>query len=193
MFPSIGQDILYRLPDKFTGVERWRPAKVTEVLNVANSSPLSSPFYMANLVVTLDGPSDSDIDCDDGADPRFPVHTIWRGSVAEGTDIGCWRHRPDLLLPEASVDRVPQNGDRLEVCLRLLDGTVVSRPGFASFAGDMAPCASILLEMDDRPDLSSVNATEKDLVPGRTLYGYSLNPADPDQPNTPGTWRWPQS
>lgn len=89
-------------------------------------------------------------------------------------------------------DRVPKDGDLLEACVRMVDGSVAWRRGVAHFAGDSAPCVIIALELNDNVVPASVYAEPEHMVPGRCLYGWSLEYAG-GREATPGTWRWPAS
>lgn len=92
MKPSIGRIVHFRLPDKYEGAPaRWRPAVITEVITHELEMMPPQTRYYANLVVTLDGPNDADLaELPAGPGPL----TIWRGTVSEGTEAGCWRWPP---------------------------------------------------------------------------------------------------
>ena len=95
MKPSIGRIVHFRLPDKYDGAEpRWRPAVITNVIEHELEVMPPITRHYTNLVVTLDGPNDADIDGDEGSAVDAPVHTVWRGTVSEGTEAGCWRWPP---------------------------------------------------------------------------------------------------
>ena len=94
MPPSVGRIVHFRLPDRYEGVERWRPALITavEISEIETQPP--SRYCLASMVVTLDGPNDSDLYSRDPDKP--PIHTIWRGNITEGTGVGHWRWPPKV-------------------------------------------------------------------------------------------------
>lgn len=103
--PSLGRVVHFRLPDRYPGDERWRPAVIVNVFG-----------NLVNLTVFLDGLNDAR-DQDDmrllqdaGVFCGMHSRVASVGSRAEGTDDGCWRWPPFVPpkpAPEAPIVMPP--------------------------------------------------------------------------------------
>lgn len=84
MVPSVGRIVQYRLPARWEGDERWRPAIMVNVFG-----------KLANLSVFLDGMNDLD-------DKELDKLGVIRGSILsvgsrhEGETPDCWRWPPKV-------------------------------------------------------------------------------------------------
>lgn len=105
---SLGRVVHYRLPDRYEGDERWRPAIVVQSFGAC-----------ANLTVILDGANDGLTPEDRKALAGCACHAVGIGpkllhptSVGEGTSPGTFRWPP--FVPPVSKPALPPEPISLE-------------------------------------------------------------------------------